>query len=538
MTEITRPRRPFASRSRSSASASTTLRAEIAQVDRRQPRGGRRRHHVHARGRARAARGRARASARPCSCARWPRRSSLTFSRIQFTPDLMPADILGTTVIDETQAGGKAFEFRKGPVFANIVLADEMNRATPKTQSALLEAMQEHRVTRRQADARARRAVLRPRDAEPARDGGDLPAARGAARPLLLQAARRLSRAATSSTEILDRTTGAASPKPARGARPRRASSQMQQLVRAGPGRAARAGLRGARAPGDAPRRRRTRPTSRSASSATAARRAARRRCSSPPRSARSSTGASPPASTTCASAAHPALRHRVLLNFEGEAEGIKTDQVIDAILKTVPESKPEKRRAAPGRTDGAWVCSTSSPGVAAEGRVRAGRRPLRRRVPAQARVPRARQPARVRRAPARRAAHEEERQRRRVRRPPRLPAGRRLPLPRLERLPALRAAARPPLRGGGGPRHLLHPRHERVDGLRRRATSSATRRRSSRGARVRGPREPRPREHRHDERPRDGAHAGDARQGAHLQGFRFLREVEGRRARPTSATR
>src|ERR1700735_3727120 len=72
---------------------------------------------------------------------------SLTFSRIQFTPDLMPADILGTTVIDDTQAGGKVFYFRKGPIFANIVLADEVNRATPKTQSALLEAMQEHRVS-------------------------------------------------------------------------------------------------------------------------------------------------------------------------------------------------------------------------------------------------------------------------------------------------------------------------------------------------------------------------------------------------------
>src|SRR3984893_9408004 len=58
---------------------------------------------------------------------------SLSFSRIQFTPDLMPADILGTTVIDENQAGAKMFEFRKGPVFANIVLADEINRATPKT---------------------------------------------------------------------------------------------------------------------------------------------------------------------------------------------------------------------------------------------------------------------------------------------------------------------------------------------------------------------------------------------------------------------
>src|SRR6476660_376824 len=72
---------------------------------------------------------------------------ALTFSRVQFTPDLMPADIIGTTVIDDDAKGGKVFEFRKGPIFANIVLADEINRATPKTQSALLEAMQEHRVT-------------------------------------------------------------------------------------------------------------------------------------------------------------------------------------------------------------------------------------------------------------------------------------------------------------------------------------------------------------------------------------------------------
>lgn len=73
---------------------------------------------------------------------------ALEFSRIQFTPDLMPADIIGTVVVEETAHGGPAtFEFRKGPVFANIVLADEVNRATPKTQSALLEAMQEHRVT-------------------------------------------------------------------------------------------------------------------------------------------------------------------------------------------------------------------------------------------------------------------------------------------------------------------------------------------------------------------------------------------------------
>jgi MoxR-like ATPase len=68
----------------------------------------------------------------------------LTFSRIQFTPDLMPADIVGTNIVQEHQQGGGAFfEFQPGPIFANVVLADEINRATPKTQSALLEAMQD-----------------------------------------------------------------------------------------------------------------------------------------------------------------------------------------------------------------------------------------------------------------------------------------------------------------------------------------------------------------------------------------------------------
>src|SRR5918994_3973088 len=69
-----------------------------------------------------------------------------SFSRVQFTPDLMPADIVGTNVITE-EHGTKRFEFQKGPIFANIVLADEINRATPKTQSALLEAMSEGSVT-------------------------------------------------------------------------------------------------------------------------------------------------------------------------------------------------------------------------------------------------------------------------------------------------------------------------------------------------------------------------------------------------------
>jgi len=71
----------------------------------------------------------------------------LQFRRIQFTPDLMPADIIGTNMVVEDERGGRRFEFQKGPVFGQVILADEINRATPKTQSALLEAMQEKSVT-------------------------------------------------------------------------------------------------------------------------------------------------------------------------------------------------------------------------------------------------------------------------------------------------------------------------------------------------------------------------------------------------------
>src|SRR5712672_4432424 len=71
----------------------------------------------------------------------------LSFSRIQFTPDLMPADILGTNLVVENPDGRREFQFQRGPIFAHLILADEINRATPKTQSALLEAMQEKQVT-------------------------------------------------------------------------------------------------------------------------------------------------------------------------------------------------------------------------------------------------------------------------------------------------------------------------------------------------------------------------------------------------------
>ena len=73
---------------------------------------------------------------------------NLKFSRIQFTPDLMPSDIIGTDIIEQDpETSNRAFKFLKGPIFANVILADEINRTPPKTQSALLEAMQEQRVT-------------------------------------------------------------------------------------------------------------------------------------------------------------------------------------------------------------------------------------------------------------------------------------------------------------------------------------------------------------------------------------------------------
>lgn len=72
---------------------------------------------------------------------------SLPFSRIQFTPDLMPSDVTGTNIVEKDENGRLQTKFRPGPIFANLVLADEINRATPKTQSAMLEVMQEHKVT-------------------------------------------------------------------------------------------------------------------------------------------------------------------------------------------------------------------------------------------------------------------------------------------------------------------------------------------------------------------------------------------------------
>ena len=130
-------------------------------------------------------------SARPRWPGRWRRRVHGQWRRIQFTPDLLPSDVSGVTIFNQASRG---FEFHPGPVFANIVIADEINRASPKTQSALLEVMEERHGHRRRRAAPGAAAVPGGGHPEPGRDGRHLPAARGAARPVPGEARRSATR--------------------------------------------------------------------------------------------------------------------------------------------------------------------------------------------------------------------------------------------------------------------------------------------------------------------------------------------------------
>jgi len=265
---------------------------------------------------------------------------SLTFSRIQFTPDLMPADILGTTVIDETQGGAKTFEFRKGPVFANIVLADEVNRATPKTQSALLEAMQEHRVTvgKRTHSLDEPFVVLATQN--PLEMEGTYPLPEAQLDRFFFKLFVRFPNR-EELHRILDLTTGS-DIEPRRAVLDRAAILDMQRLARRVP--VARYvqdyAIRvvqathpdGPDAPDIAKRFVRYGSSPRGAQSVLLA---AKIRALFDGRFAASVDD--------MRAVVHAALRHRVLLNFEGEAEGIQTDQVIDAVLKDVPEGKVDQ---------------------------------------------------------------------------------------------------------------------------------------------------------------------------------------------------
>ena len=262
---------------------------------------------------------------------------SLSFSRVQFTPDLMPADILGTTVIDETQHGAKAFEFRKGPVFANIVLADEINRATPKTQSALLEAMQEHRVSVGKHTYTLEEPFVVLATQNPLEMEGTYPLPEAQLDRFFF----KLHVPFPSRDElhsILDLTTGGIHQGP-KSVIDRETILRMQKLVREVPvarhvqDYAIRV-IQATHPDGpDAPDlARRFVRFGASPRGAQAVLLAAKIRAIFEGRFAASIDDVR--------ASALPALRHRVLLNFEGEAEGIKTDQVIEAILKALPETK------------------------------------------------------------------------------------------------------------------------------------------------------------------------------------------------------
>jgi len=260
----------------------------------------------------------------------------LSFSRVQFTPDLMPADIIGTTVLDETPSGKQVFEFRKGPLFANVVLADEVNRATPKTQSALLEAMQEQRVTvgRTTHDLDLPYFVLATQNPLEMEGTYPLPEAQ------LDRFFFKLHVPFPSREElhqIIERTTGEQEAA-VDVVLEREAILDMQRLVRAVPVahhvqdyavrllQATHPELTGASG-----KVRRFVRTGASPRGAQAMLLAAKIRALFAGRFAA--------AIDDIRAVAPPALRHRILLNFEGEAEGVRTDDVIAELLDELPET-------------------------------------------------------------------------------------------------------------------------------------------------------------------------------------------------------
>jgi MoxR-like ATPase len=260
----------------------------------------------------------------------------LQFSRIQFTPDMMPADILGTTVIDDTEAGHRSFSFRKGPVFAHIVLADEINRATPKTQSALLEAMQEHRVTIGRTTHELEQPFFVLATQNPLESEGTYPLPEAQLDRFFFKLhVGYPSRADLHS--ILERTTGDAAPEAAP-VIDRERIIEMQHLVREVPVSRSVQDYAVRLVQATHPELADVNPDVRRFVN-----------FGSSPRGAQAVLlaakigalfdGRFAPAIEDVKKNALPALRHRVLLSFEGEAEGIKTDMLIERILEELPES-------------------------------------------------------------------------------------------------------------------------------------------------------------------------------------------------------
>ena len=260
----------------------------------------------------------------------------LKFQRIQFTPDLMPADLIGTNVVSETPEGGKRFEFQPGPIFGNVILADEINRATPKTQSALLEAMQEHSVTVAGHTHRLTEPFFVLATQNPLEMEGTYPLPEAQLDRFFSKLLVKFPKTGEMET-ILDRTTEKQRPQ-ARPVLTGQRILEMAQLVREIPiaDEVRRYGI--ALVMATHPEHELAAPIAKQYV-----------RYGSSPRGAQALIlGAKIKAildhryhvAREDLKAVAPAvLRHRLILNFEGQAEGVSTDDVVSQILQSVKES-------------------------------------------------------------------------------------------------------------------------------------------------------------------------------------------------------
>jgi MoxR-like ATPase len=257
----------------------------------------------------------------------------LTFARIQFTPDLMPADIIGTNVVMQDPDGRRYFEFQRGPVFTQVLLADEVNRATPKTQSALLEAMQEHAITAAGTTYRLEEPFFVLATQNPIEMEGTYPLPEAQLDRFLFKLKVEYP-SARDLMEIIDRTTVVAQPEAAVVAR----GDQIREMIRL-----AREVEAASHVKAYAVRlTQATHPTG-----PQPARLAARYvRYGASPRGVQAlilagkvralMEGRVNVSLADLKALALPALRHRIILNFEGEAEGVDADTVLrDALEET-----------------------------------------------------------------------------------------------------------------------------------------------------------------------------------------------------------
>jgi len=259
----------------------------------------------------------------------------LVFRRIQFTPDLMPADITGTNVIVEMPGGRRDWEFRPGPVFGNLVLADEINRATPKTQSAMLEAMQERSVTVAGTTRRLDEPFFVLATQNPLEMEGTYPLPEAQLDRFLVKLLMTMPERDEIS-EIVDRTTGRDVPRAQRVADGPMLLA-MRDLVREVPVASHVRDYASALVLATHPERETASPMA-----------AKYLRYGAGPRAAQAMVlggkvlalvgGRYNVAFDDLRRMSRPALRHRIILNFEGEAEGIGPDTIIDDVLEHVPE--------------------------------------------------------------------------------------------------------------------------------------------------------------------------------------------------------